>query len=40
MNYIYLEKHTSNKVQWVYIEGASNNYIVSKTFKLDTFIYK
>jgi hypothetical protein len=40
MNYIYLKKHTSDKVQRAYIEGASNNYIVSKTFKLDAFIYK
>ena len=40
MNYIYLEKHASNKVQQAYIEGASNNHVVSKTFKLDAFIYK
>jgi len=40
MNYVYLEKHTSNKVQRACIEGASNNYIVSKTFKPNAFIYK
>ena len=40
MNYIYLEKYASNKVQRAYIEGASDNYVVSKTFKLDAFIYK
>ena len=40
MNYIYLKKDISDKVRWVYIESASNDYIVSKAFKLDTFIYK
>ena len=40
INRIYLEKHASNKVQRACIEGASDNYVVSKTFKLDAFIYK
>jgi len=40
MNYVYLKKYISNKVWRAYIEGASNNYIVSKAFKPDAFIYK